>query len=117
MNLRALYSALFWVGRDAILQGVRVVSTIQAEPGMLLVLHSGSQLLTRHLHLHIMLPAVGWSVADRDQLVTADGPEWLPIKKVMELFREKVIKELTNHCPALRCARSRNAATWLRTDR
>jgi hypothetical protein len=74
---------------------VRDESTIHAQAGMLMVLHSWSQRLMLHLHLHIMLPAAGWSAADPNQLVTTNDPKWLPKEKVIPLFREKLLRELS----------------------
>lgn len=88
-----LYDLLFRCACEALLEIAADAKHLGARLGVLAVLHTWSQKLTLHPHLHCIVPGGGLSV---------DGPWWvwsrkrffLPVRVLARLFRGKVLAEL-----------------------
>jgi len=74
-NRRALYGLLFRAVRETLTQITR--QAYDADPGMVIMLHTWSQTILDHFHSHIALTAGGLSL---------DGTRWVPMRSEDEAF-------------------------------
>jgi hypothetical protein len=93
-NPRIIYGILFRATAEALLEMAADPKRLGANLGFLAVLHTWSQRLEPHPHIHCVVPAGGLS---------ADGQRWvsprkkkffLPVKPLGRLFRRKFLKYL-----------------------
>jgi putative transposase/transposase-like zinc-binding protein len=93
-NQRRLYNLLFRTVRDTLTTFARDAKYLGAEIGITAVLHTWSQTLTDHIHLHCIVTGGGLS---------ADGRRWcrgkrarflFPVRAVRTLFRGKFLAHL-----------------------
>lgn len=88
---RVCYSLLFEVVAEVLQQVAR--QKLKAEIGFTAVLHTWTQLLAYHPHLHVILPGGGLSL-DGSRFVHARKGFFLPVLKLRFQFRKRLIAKL-----------------------
>ncbi len=92
-NKRECYTALFRASSTALLKAAGNIDYLGAQTGAVAVLHTWTQTMLYHPHIHMIVPAGGLS---------EDGMEWkatrkkffLPAKVLSRIFRGIMFKEL-----------------------
>src|ERR1700726_1899742 len=87
-NKKVLYDLLFRTSAETLLEVARDPKHLGAEIGFFSVLHTWSQKLTAHPHVHCVVPAGGLS-ADRTRWIKPRYDFFLPIKVLSHVFRGK----------------------------
>jgi hypothetical protein len=85
-NKRVVYNLLFSAAARTLLTVARDPKHLGAEIGFLAVLHTWSQTLRHHPHLHCVVPGGGLS-RDGKQWLTCRANYFLPVKVLARLFR------------------------------
>jgi hypothetical protein len=85
-NKRVVYNLLFSAAAKTLLTIARDPNHLGAEIGFLAVLHTWSQTLRHHPHLHCVVPGGGLSL-DGKQWLTCRSNYFLPVKVLARLFR------------------------------
>ena len=80
-------------GAQAILQLGR--TALELEMAMLALLHTWGQLLNRHLHSHLLVPAGGLSLDAPRRWTSLAAGEFLPHAELCRLFRQRFLDGLT----------------------
>jgi predicted RNA-binding Zn-ribbon protein involved in translation (DUF1610 family) len=94
-NKKEVYSILFRAASEALLELAEDPRHIGASLGFLAILHTWSQTLTHHPHLHCIVPAGGLS-PDRSRWVRCRGKRFLlSIDALSRLYRGKFLAYLT----------------------
>lgn len=92
-NKRACYTILFKASSGALLKAAGNIDFLGAQAGAVSILHTWSQTLLYHPHIHMIVPAGGLS---------EDGMEWktskkkffLPARALSRIFRGIMVREL-----------------------
>lgn len=93
-NPRVVYGILFRAVAEALLEMAADPKRLGARLGFLAVLHTWSQRLQPHPHIHCVVPAGGLS-ADRSRWIAPrKGNFFLPVKPLGRLFRRKFLTYL-----------------------
>jgi Putative transposase/Transposase zinc-binding domain len=92
-NKKILYDLLFRTSAETLLQVARHPRHLGAEIGFFSVLHTWSQKLTAHPHVHCVVPAGGLS-PDRTRWIRSRDNYFLPKEVLGELFRGKFVGAL-----------------------
>jgi hypothetical protein len=92
-NKKLLYGLLFRTSAATLLEVARDPRHLGAEIGFFSVLHTWSQKLTAHPHVHCVVPAGGLS-HDHTRWVRSRDNYFLPKKVLSELFRGKFVDAL-----------------------
>ena len=92
-NKRLLYGLLFRAASETLLAIARDEQHLGAKIGFTAVLHTWSQTLLHHPHLHCVVPAGGLS-ADEDRWIAASERFFLPVRVLSRLFRGKYLAYL-----------------------
>src|SRR6516164_5376882 len=87
-NKKVIYGLLFRTSAETLLQVARDPRHLGAEIGFFSVLHTWSQQLRLHPHLHIIIPAGGLSL-DHTRWVRSRNKYFLPKKVLGRVFRGK----------------------------
>src|SRR5712671_5606498 len=95
-NKKVLYGLLFRTSAETLLEVARDPKHLDAEIGFFSVLHTWSQKLELHPHVHCVVPAGGLS-ADRTRWIKPRYAFFLPVKVLGRVFRGKFVA-------ALKCA-------------
>jgi hypothetical protein len=94
-NKKEVYSILFRAASEALLELAEDPRHLGASLGFLAILHTWSQTLTHHPHLHCIVPAGGLS-PDRSRWVKCRGKRFLlSIEALSRLYRGKFLAYLT----------------------
>src|SRR6195256_5481245 len=121
-NKKVLYGLLFRTSAETLLEVARDPKHLGAEIGFFSVLHTWSQKLTAHPHVHCVVPAGGLS-RDRTHWVPASEQFFLPCEVLRKGFRGKfgsALKQafrngqLCFHGDLTLLAQPKTFATWLR---
>ena len=121
-NKKVIYDLLFRTSAETLLQVARHPKHLGAEIGFFSVLHTWTQQLNLHPHLHIIIPAGGLSL-DHTRWVRSRDKYFLPKEVLRELFRgkfEAALKEafqngqLNFHGNLKLLAEPKTFAAWLR---
>ncbi|HEX2710849.1 MAG TPA: IS91 family transposase [Candidatus Acidoferrales bacterium] len=121
-NKKVLYDLLFRTSAETLLEVARNPEHLGAEIGFFSVLHSWSQQLNLHPHLHIIIPAGGLS-PDHTRWIHARENYFLPKKVLRKVFRGKFVSaleqafqngQLNFHADLKLLANPKTFATWLR---
>src|SRR6266568_2000020 len=121
-NKKVLYGLLFRTSAETLLEVARDPQHLGAEIGFFSVLHTWSQKLTAHPHVHCLVPAGGLS-ADHTRWITPRYDFFLPKKVLGELFRGKFVEALKEafqngqlhfHGDLKLLAQPKTFAAWLR---
>jgi hypothetical protein len=92
-NKKVIYDLLFRTSAETLLEVARDPRLLGAEIGFFSVLHSWSQQLRLHPHLHIIIPAGGLS-PDHTRWVRSRNKYFLPKKVLGRVFRGKFVEAL-----------------------
>jgi Putative transposase/Transposase zinc-binding domain len=122
-NKKVLYDLLFRTSAETLLEVARNPEHLGAEIGFFSVLHSWSQQLNFHPHIHCVVPAGGLS-PDHTRWIHAPENYFLPKKVLRKVFRGKFVDALKKafqngqlNFPAnlKLLANPKTFAAWLRT--
>jgi hypothetical protein len=92
-NKKVLYSLLFCTSAETLLEVARNPKRLGAEIGFFSVLHTWSQKLNIHPHVHCVVPAGGLS-SDHTRWVRSRDNYFLPKKVLKKVFRGKFVEAL-----------------------
>jgi len=92
-NKRQIYGALFAAAAETLLAIARDPKHLGAHIGFLMVLHTWSQNLQLHPHVHCVVPGGGLS-SDRKEWIPSRKGFFLPVRVLSRLFRTKFLKKL-----------------------
>jgi hypothetical protein len=92
-NKKILYDLLFRVSAETLLEVARDPKHLGAEIGFFSVLHTWSQKLNIHPHVHCVVPAGGLS-PDRTRWIRSQENYFLPKKVLRKIFRGKFVDAL-----------------------
>lgn len=90
---RALYGLLFRTVAETLLETAADRRHLGARIGLLALLHTWTQTLLYHPHLHVVAPAGGLTV-DGARWVGSRAEYFLPVQVLSRLFRGKLLSEL-----------------------
>ena len=96
-NQRVVYSILFKAASESIKELTEDPKHLGAEVGFIAVLHTWSQTLMDHPHLHCIVTAGGLSL-DGKRWIPCKGEFFLPVKVISRLFRGKFLSYLKEAC-------------------
>jgi hypothetical protein len=122
-NKKVLYDLLFRASAETLLEVARDPRHLGAQIGFFSVLHTWSQRLTAHPHVHCVIPAGGLSL-DQTQWVSSRDRFFLSIHVLRRLFRGKFVAglrqafqdgQLNFHGDLTCLAQPKIFAAWLRT--
>jgi hypothetical protein len=94
-NPRVVYAILFRAAAEALLEMAADPKRLGARIGFLAVLHTWSQRLQAHPHLHCVVPAGGLSPDGQRWIAPRKKDFFLPVKPLGRLFRRKFLEYLT----------------------
>jgi Putative transposase/Transposase zinc-binding domain len=121
-NKKVLYDLLFRASAQTLLQVARDPRHLGAELGFFTVLHTWSQKLGLHPHVHCVIPAGGLSL-DHTQWIKSRSRFFLSIKVLRRVFRGKFVAGLQRafqegqlhfHGEMTLLAQPKTFAAWLR---
>jgi hypothetical protein len=121
-NKKVLYDLLFRASAETLLEVARDPRHLGAEIGFFSVLHTWSQKLGLHPHVHCVIPAGGLSL-DHSQWVPSRERFFLPIHVLRHVFRGKFVAglrqafqlgQLNFHGNLTLLAQPKTFAAWLR---
>ncbi len=92
-NKKLLYGLLLRASADTLLEIARNPRHLGAEIGFFSVLHTWSQKLTLHPHVHCVIPAGGLSL-DHASWINSSDHFFLPLKVLSRVFRGKFVAGL-----------------------
>lgn len=92
-NQKILYTILFKAGTEAVKKIALNPKHLGAEIGCIAILHTWTQTLIDHPHIHCMVTGGGLS-PDGKQWIAAQGKYFLPVKVLSRLFRGKFLHYL-----------------------
>jgi Putative transposase/Transposase zinc-binding domain len=122
-NKKVIFNLLFQASAETLLEVARDPRHLGAEIGFFSVLHTWSQRLLFHPHIHSILAAGGLS-PDHTRWISSSRRFFLPIKVLSRVFRGKFVAGLKAafhagtlqfHGSLLHLAEPRVFASWLRT--
>ena len=96
-NLLLFYKALFQSAHKTILEVCLNPENLVARVGGLSVLHTWTQKLLYHPHVHSILPAGGLS-PDKSHWIEGNPKYLVPVKKLSAVFRGKLLNALRRYC-------------------
>jgi len=121
-NKKIFYDLLFRTSAETLLEVARNPKRLGAEIGFFSVLHTWSQKLTAHPHVHCVVPAGGLS-PDHTRWVRSRDNYFLPKEVLQEVFRGKFVNALKEafrngqlhfHGDLKLLAQTKIFAAWLR---
>lgn len=121
-NKKLLYGLLLRASAETLLEVARNPKRLGAEIGFFSVLHTWSQKLTLHPHVHCVIPAGGFSL-DHTHWVKSQNRFFLPLKVLSRVFRGKFVAGLKQafqngrlnfHGTLAPLAQPKTFAAWLR---
>src|SRR5712664_2494825 len=92
-NKKLIYSLLLRASAETLLEVARDPKHLGAEIGFFSVLHTWSQKLSLHPHVHCVIPAGGLSL-DHSHWVKSQNRFFLPLKVLSRVFRGKFVAGL-----------------------
>src|SRR5215470_15566248 len=122
-NKKVIYDLLFRTSAETLLEVARDPKHLGAEIGFFSVLHTWSQQLNLHPHVHCVVPAGGLS-PDHTRWIHARENYFLPKKVLRKVFRGKFVDalqqafhngQLNFHTALKLLADPKTFAAWLRT--
>jgi hypothetical protein len=121
-NKKLIYGLLLRASAETLLEVARNPKRLGAEIGFFSVLHTWSQKLTLHPHVHCVIPAGGFSL-DHIHWVKSQNRFFLPLKVLSRVFRGKFVAGLKQafqngrlnfHGTLVPLAQPKTFAAWLR---
>lgn len=116
-NPRVVYGILFRAAAEALLEMAADPKRLGARIGFLAVLHSWTQRLEHHPHVHCVVPAGGLSPDTQRWISPRKQKFFLPVKPLGHLFRGKFLAYLSKAFSAGElqfCGRTRELANAVR---
>src|SRR6202451_4207387 len=122
-NKKLVYDLLFRTSAETLLEVARDPQHLGAEIGFFSVLHTWSQKLELHPHVHCVVPAGGLS-SDRSRWIKPPYAFFLPVKVLSRVFRRKFVialkrnfrqGKLSFHGTLKPLAHPKAFSAWLRT--
>ena len=96
-NQRLFYNLLFRAASETLLKIAADPRHLGARIGVLAVLHTWSQNLSHHPHLHCLVPAGGMAL-DHSRWVATRRGFFLPVRVLSRMFRGKLLAFLKQSC-------------------
>lgn len=93
VNPEVLYPVMLRASAEAILQVGRSWPGLEAEMGLLSLLHTWGQTLNAHLHTHNLVPAGGLSL-DGNRWIDLPAGTFLPEDQLQQTFRQLFLQKL-----------------------
>jgi hypothetical protein len=90
-NQRLFYSLLFRAASETLLEIAADPRHLGARIGVLAVLHTWSQNLRHHPHLHCLVPAGGLALVNSRWITTRRRGFFLPVRVLSRMFRGKLL--------------------------
>jgi Putative transposase/Transposase zinc-binding domain len=121
-NKKVIYDLLFRASAETLLEVARDPKHLGAEIGFFSVLHTWSQKLELHPHVHCVIPAGGLST-DHTHWIKTRYAFFLPVKVLSRIFRGKFVAALKRafrdgqlqfHGDLAPLARPKTFSSWLR---
>src|SRR2546422_9015468 len=121
-NKKVIYDLLFRTSAESLLEVARDPQHLGAQIGFFSVLHTWSQQLNLHPHVHCVVPAGGLS-PDHTRWVRSPDNYFLPKKVLRKVFRGKFVDalkqafqngQLNFHADLKLLAQPKTFAAWLR---
>jgi hypothetical protein len=121
-NKKVIYGLLLRASAETLLEVARDPRHLGVEIGFFSVLHTWSQKLSLHPHVHCVLPAGGLSL-DHTHWVHSQNRFFLPLKVLSRVFRGKFVAglkqafqngQLSFHGNLTSLAQAKTFAAWLR---
>jgi len=121
-NKKVIYDLLFRASAETLLEVARDPKHLGAEIGFFTVLHTWSQKLGLHPHVHCVIPAGGLSL-DHTHWVNSRDRFFIPVNVLRRVFRGKFVAalrqafrehQLNFHGDLRRLAQPKTFAAWLR---
>jgi hypothetical protein len=121
-NKKLIYGLLLRASAETLLEIARDPKHLDAEIGFFSVLHTWSQKLTLHPHVHCVIPAGGLS-PDHTHWVKSQNRFFLPLKVLSRVFRGKFVAglkqafqngQLNFHGTLAALTQPKTFAAWLR---
>src|ERR1700758_3751077 len=121
-NKKVIYDLLFRASAETLLEVARDPKHLGAEIGFFSVLHTWSQKLELHPHVHCVVPAGGLST-DHTHWIKTRYAFFLPVKVLSRIFRGKFVAALKRafrdgqlqfHGDLTPLARPKTFSSWLR---
>jgi hypothetical protein len=121
-NKKVIYDLLFRTSAETLLEVARNTEHLGAQIGFFSVLHTWSQQLNIHPHVHCVVPAGGLS-PDHSRWIHARENYFLPKKVLCKIFRGKFVSalerafqngQLNFHADLKLLANPKTFAAWLR---
>jgi hypothetical protein len=121
-NKKVIYDLLFRTSAETLLEVARDPKHLGAEIGFFSVLHTWSQKLELHPHVHCVVPAGGLST-DHTHWIKTRYAFFLPVKVLSRIFRGKFVAALKRafrdgqlqfHGDLAPLARPKTFSSWLR---
>ena len=92
-NQKQLYSLLFKTGSATLMELCKDSKYLEAEPGLISILHTWGQNLMFHPHLHFIITGGGLSL-DGEKWISSRDDFFLPVKVISSLLKKKFLGEL-----------------------
>ncbi|MBW2148398.1 MAG: transposase [Deltaproteobacteria bacterium] len=92
-NQKVIYSILFKAVFETLQELSKDSKHLGAEIGGIAILHTWSQTLTDHLHIHCIVPGGGLSL-DGKRWISSKKSFFIPVKVLSRLFRGKFLDSL-----------------------
>ncbi|MGE4290154.1 MAG: IS91 family transposase [Salinivirgaceae bacterium] len=110
-NQDTCYDLLFQSASDALQSAGRNPAFLGADVGALCVLHTWSQTLTYHPHIHMLVPAGGLA-CDGMEWVAAGKSFFVPVKALSAMFRGRFVGQLQKHLESKQLRLPKDYESW-----
>jgi hypothetical protein len=110
-NRERLYNLLFDAARKALIELAKGYKRLGVLPGFTAILHTWSQELRFHVHLHLVVTAGGLSLAG-DRWIPAKNNFLVPVRALSKMVRGKFLDRLQEAFDQKKIAFSGNITHW-----
>jgi len=110
-NRQLLYNLLFEAASEALIELAKGWKRLGAEPGFTAILHTWTQELLFHAHLHMVVTAGGLSLS-QDRWIQAKNSFLVPVRALSKMFRAKFLDGLKKAFEQGKLSFSGNIADW-----
>jgi len=110
-NRQLLYNLLFEAASEGLIELAKGWKRLGAQPGFTAILHTWSQELRLHVHLHMLVTAGGLSLAG-DRWIPAKNDFLVPVRALSKMVRGKFVDALQKAFEQEKLTFSGNIASW-----
>jgi hypothetical protein len=110
-NRQILYNLLFTAASEGLIELAKGWRRLGAQPGFTAILHTWSQELRLHVHLHMVVTAGGLSLAG-DRWIPAKNDFLVPVRALSKMVRGKFLDRLQKIFEQGKLTFSGNIAGW-----